>query len=410
MSSLSTFEDHWDGSRALLGAKYFYEDEEILIATDFECGSGEEILKSEDDTFLMRSETEPGRGHIFEGKSTYFCVGIHNKRKTSRRIRLVISNFTHCLDDTKYITVRQGVDTWSHLPLEDVTAEVFRSIDRHTQEGELRLSVDLPPWGGRDSALFLSPFHWYCYTDMSRYLSEVADTYPYASLESIGKTFQGRDIPVLNIGEKSPDKPRILAVQTLQPSESGHWCCKSIIDYLISEDPEARIIRERNTISLIPHTNPDGTVLGRGMTNSLGQAPQFEGLLASEGQEAARETTLLWNYLKELQPWVYLELHSAYQDWRKKHPFRIYDENLTSDLEVRKLMKRGNDLMLAMPEHEVRLTATHEEDHRTFRIPALKSLNVIPFMLKVHDKFPLKENLEHVLKVFKTLERVKHEG
>ena len=114
MSSLSTFEKHWDGSRAVMGAKYSYEDEDILIATDFECGSGEEILKVEDDTFVMRSETEPGWGHIFEGKSTYFCVGIHNKRKTSRKINLLISNFTHDLPETKYITVRQGVDKWYH--------------------------------------------------------------------------------------------------------------------------------------------------------------------------------------------------------------------------------------------------------------------------------------------------------
>lgn len=227
-------------------------------------------------------------------------------------------------------------------------------------------------------------------------------------MENIGKTFQGREILVLNIGGKSKDKPRILAAQTLQPSESRHWCCKSIIDYLISYDPEAKIIRERNYISLIPHTNPDGTVLGHGITNSLGQAPGFGGLLVSEGKEAAIEVSLLWNYLGELKPWMFLDLQSAYQDLRKNHPFRIFDENLTSDPKSQSLMKRCNAMMEAMPEHKIALTATHEDDHKTFRIPALKRLNVIPFMLKIHDKFPLRKNLKHVLKVFKTLEQAKH--
>lgn len=145
MSSLSTFETHWDQTRALLGAKYFYEDEKILISTDFECGNGEEILRSQGSEFQMRSETEPGSGTMFEEKPTYFCVGIHNKLKKFRKIRLFISNFTHCLDDTKYITVRQGVNECYHLTQENVTAEVFHHIDRHTQEGLLKLNVDLPP-------------------------------------------------------------------------------------------------------------------------------------------------------------------------------------------------------------------------------------------------------------------------
>jgi len=392
---------YWDRSRASKGKNYSYEDKDILIATDFECGSGEEIVKVNDNSFQMRSETEPGKGHRFEGKSTYFCVGLHNKLKKPTRIRLTILNFTHDLKETKYITVRRGADDWYHLPLDDVTPD--------TDKKELRLDVDLPPFKGSDSVVFLCNFHWYPYTDMMRYLKKVAEEHPFASLKSIGKTYQGRDIVAINFGDRARSVPRLVVAQTPQPSESGHWSCKSVIDFLTSDDPEAKKVRDRNFISIIPHTNPDGTVLGHGMTNSLGQAVFFESYAASEGQEASLESILMWNYIKDLRPWLFIEYHSAFQDYRKKNAVFKFDKSLTSDHEVGKLIERCDGLLDAMPENFTEAVTDRVNNYTmSMGYAAATKLDVVPYMYKLHDKFPLKENMKQALKVFRALEGAKH--
>ena len=397
MSALSAFVPDWDQSRVSSGRDYTYQDESILIATDFECGSSEEIFKVGDDSFQMGCEPEPGTEHRFAGKATYFCVGLHNKRKTPRRIRLTVLNLTHDLKETRHVTVRQGADHWSHLPHRDVTP--------NTDRKELRLDVDLPPFSGMDSVIFLCNFHWYPYTDMRRYLMKVAEQYPFASLENLGKTHQGREILAINFGDPVGDKPRILVTQTTQPSESGHWSCKSVIDFLISDDPEAEKVRERNFISIIPHTNPDGTVLGHGMTNALGQAPFFDGYAASEGQEAPLESLFLWNHLKDLKPWLFIEFHSAFQDYRKKHAVFKFDQSLASDPEVRNLIARCDELLDAMPENFTESVTDRQRGYTmSLAYAAATKLNVVSYMYKLHDKFPLKDNLAQALRVFRTLE------
>jgi len=402
MSGLSNLVSHWDQSRVAQKADYWYEDDAILIATDFECGSGADITELGQDTFGMRSQPEPGHDHPFAGKSTYFCVGVHNKLEESRRVQLVITEFTHDLDQVKYITVRQGHDHWYRLPLEDVVAD--------TESGQLRLGIDLPPFQGPDSVLFLCNFRWHPYTDMAHYLRSRASECSFATLRSIGSTHGGREILALEIGERSADRPRIAVAQTPQPSESGHWSCRSVIDFLLSDDPQAESIRARTFVSIIPHSNPDGTVLGHAMVNALGQNPYFDADRAVAGLDASVESLAMWDHLRALRPWLYLEFHSAFQDYRKQHAILPYDKGLSSDPGIQILYDRCDAALAGIPGNFIETVTSLGSGYTgSMGYMAGTRLGVVPYMYKLQDKFPHQDNLAHALEVFRALEQVKHQ-
>jgi len=56
---LSRWNPIWDQSRAESGKDYVYQDDQVHIATDFECGSGEHI-RAEGDGYALDVEPEPG--------------------------------------------------------------------------------------------------------------------------------------------------------------------------------------------------------------------------------------------------------------------------------------------------------------------------------------------------------------
>jgi len=391
VSALSRYISYWDQSRARAGRDYCYEDEEIIIATDFECGSGRGIRRLGENQFQMHCEADPPGSHPFSGKSTYFCLGIKNKRNTRRRIMLTLLGFSHDLKEVQSITVRAG-RAWRQLPASDILPS--------PQSGSLTLRATLPP----EVPLFLCNFHWYPYTEMCRYLEETARRFPFASLSSIGKTYLGRDILVLTIAENAKSRPCVVVASTPQPSESGHWASRAVIDFLTSDAEEALAIRRANSVHILPHTNPDGTVLGYGMSNSLGQAPYFDADCAADGREASRESVLMWNFLKSKRPWLYLEFHSAFQAYRKTHAILRYDKALLRGESTRRLMEECDKALESLPGNFTESVTNRQKGyHNSMGFAAMTKLGVISYMYKLHDKFPLEENLLHSQEVFRRL-------
>ena len=66
-------------------------------------------------------------------------------------------------------------------------------------------------------------------------------------------------------------------------------------------------------------------------------------------------------------------------------------------------------MLEAMPENFTESVTTTEEGYTTSLGYAVATkLDVVPYMYKLHDKYPLKDNLRHAVKVFKALEGVRH--
>lgn len=49
----------------------------------------------------------------------------------------------------------------------------------------------------------------------------------------------------------------------IHPGESNSsWMMKGIIDFLVSDSPEARVLREKFVFKIVPMLNPDGVING----------------------------------------------------------------------------------------------------------------------------------------------------
>lgn len=63
--------------------------------------------------------------------------------------------------------------------------------------------------------------------------------------------------------EISTSKKGVVLTARVHPGESnGSWMMKGAIDYLVSNTPEARVLRSKFVFKIIPMVNPDGVING----------------------------------------------------------------------------------------------------------------------------------------------------
>lgn len=111
---------------------------------------------------------------------------------------------------------------------------------------------------------------YYLYDELTSYLHRYAEIYPqFASLESIGKSFEGRDIWAMTITNRatgSPDeKPAMYVDGNIHAGEvTGSIAALYLINHLLSQyanDPVVRKLLDTRTFYILPRINPDGAEL-----------------------------------------------------------------------------------------------------------------------------------------------------
>jgi hypothetical protein len=386
----------WEQARAQGGELRGYEDDSIELATDFESGNGTELRRIGPNHYAVTLETEPGE-HPYSGNGYYLCVGVVNRRPEERSVRLRVRAPTkpawRWAPQMQHMILRRGGE-WSQLDP--------RAIQPVEGTGDtVDVEVPLPAGGsedGQDGAVFVSNYHWWPYSEAVEWLRHLpADR---ARVTEIGRSFQGRAIYAVEIGEGGADAPRMVHTQTPQPAEMGSLACKAMVDYLCSDDPEAADIRKRFVTCFIPMTNPDGTVMGYGVSDTQGRFPFFEGHLAAQGDpKATPETALVWRYLEERRPWLFWEWHSNHWSRRPGHMLLRYAHDLIADEARRRLWDELEERLLTLKDtHHASWTShTEGEYQNSMGFQAAVRLGAITCMIKQHDKFPLAQSREHAI-------------
>ena len=387
MTGLSRYNPIWEQARAGGDPGRVYQDDAVLIATDFEGGNGTNIRRLGDDYYALELEPEPG-SHPYSDKAYYFCFGVRNllPGKRTVRVRLEVRNgWDNWPTETQHVVLRRG-GAWSQLdpaaipPVHDALA----------------VEVDLPLPGGDepDNVLFASNFHWWPYTEGVQYLHSLEGV----RVREIGRSYQGRAIYAVEMG--NDDGPCMVHAQTPQPSEMGDLVCKALIDYLRSDDPEAVAILARFKVCFVPMSNPDGTVLGYGVSDAQGRFPYFEGDLAAGGDpNATPEMVTLWKYLVEQRPWLFWDWHSNNWARRPGHMLLRYSHDLMEDPKLKRLWDDLEEGLLALPNthHGSWTTPTEGSYRNSLGYQAVTRLGIISCMIKQHDKYPLAECRDHAI-------------
>ncbi len=381
----------WDRSRAHMPGRV-YEDDSLTIVSNFECGNGYHFRRLGTNHYAFECEPEPG-AHVFSGLGYYFCVALLNKEEQTRRVTVEVTGSgkgEHFGRDTRFAILKRG-NNWSHIPDEYVLAP--------KDEGTAVFQVDLPRRSETDPVIFVSNYHWYPYTEMGAYLQELTTRRPEIRLQSIGKSALGRDLWAVEIGRNEKDAPTIVCAATTQPSEMGHHACRAILDFLSSEDPRAVQARSQHRFCLIPHPNPDGTVLGYVVSDARGNFPYFEADRAwDEKGNASVEVEAVWRYLVSVRPWLYIEWHSNNWDRRPGQMLLRYAREFISDPVTLRLWADFEHHLQALPDtYEESLTTLTQGFTTTMGAGAALKLGTIPIMIKQHDKFPLAQSREHAI-------------
>lgn len=94
---------------------------------------------------------------------------------------------------------------------------------------------------------------------------------PNVSAQVLGKTLDGRDIDLLQIGDAN--KPlKIWSIARQHPGESmAEWWMEGYLDRLLdANDAVSKALLERSVFYVVPNMNPDGTYRGHLRTNAIG--------------------------------------------------------------------------------------------------------------------------------------------
>ena len=148
--------------------------------------------------------------------------------------------------------------SWQHFPSVE--------FDEQKKETTLRFRPE------RDT-IWISHVPPYTPGDLSRLLGELRDS-PAAAVEVIGKTVQGRDIPMVTV--TNPEVPdagkKVLWLQARQHAwEAGtSYVMEGALRFITSDDPAARALRDKTIFKFTPMVDLDGCANGQVRCNANG--------------------------------------------------------------------------------------------------------------------------------------------
>jgi hypothetical protein len=148
--------------------------------------------------------------------------------------------------------------TWQHFPAVQFDAEKKETTLKFRPERDSIWIAHVPP---------------YTPTDLKRLLDDLRDR-PTAVVETIGKTAQGRDIPMVTV--TNPDIPdtgkKVVWLQAREHAwEAGtSYVMEGALRFITSDDPAARELRDKVVFKFTPMVDLDGCANGQVRSNANG--------------------------------------------------------------------------------------------------------------------------------------------
>lgn len=132
---------------------------------------------------------------------------------------------------------------------------------------------------------------------------------PFASLDSLGSTVQGRELDRIVIGDPLPGRVPVWVIARQHPGETmAEWFVEGLVNRLLdASDPVARCIRERAVVYVVPNMNPDGALLGNLRTNAAGRNLNREWL--EPDASASPEVFLVRREMERTGCSLFLDIH-----------------------------------------------------------------------------------------------------
>jgi hypothetical protein len=331
-----------------------FENETIVVTSDFETGNGKNIQPIAFDHFRVEVVGDaPGYNH-------YFGIRIHEKSSERRVIRLeIVPDPDHARTLVPDFYGNLNTKIWYTKDGFDKDWYQFYQLPEFNFEGEGevkifrdRYLIQFTTVPGK--TVWLTNMNPIPYTQMTRMLNEEAGKHPeILRLGAVGKSVLGREVNLVEISEGTGDKPVILIIAGEHPVEfPGQWSVWGIIRWLISSVPEAVRLRRNYRFYLVPQRNPDGVVAGRTQKNAEGinlSGPSWVGV-AEDKEPDGHENRELWTFIKKHPPVGMLNFHGymgprGNGDWPCEGCYVPFLEDF-SDPAARRRQEILNDILI----------------------------------------------------------------
>nr|XP_054381723.1 cytosolic carboxypeptidase 2 isoform X4 [Pongo abelii] len=119
---------------------------------------------------------------------------------------------------------------------------------------------------------FFAHFYPYTYTDLQCYLLSVANNpiqSQFCKLQTLCSSLAGNTVYLLTITNPSQTpqeaaaKKAVVLSARVHPGESnGSWVMKGFLDFILSNSPDAQLLRDIFVFKVLPMLNPDGVIVG----------------------------------------------------------------------------------------------------------------------------------------------------
>lgn len=136
-----------------------------------------------------------------------------------------------------------------------------------------------------------------------------AETSPFAHVDSVGSTVEGRELDRIVVGRESPAHRPVWILARQHPGETmAEWFIEGLLERLLdAADPVARRIREKAVLNIVPNMNPDGAIHGNLRTNAAGRNLNREWRTPDE--QASPEVFHVRNAMEATGCDLFLDIH-----------------------------------------------------------------------------------------------------
>ncbi|XP_063053697.1 cytosolic carboxypeptidase 2-like isoform X2 [Engraulis encrasicolus] len=192
---------------------------------------------------------------------------------------------------------------------------------------------------------YLAHCYPYTYTKLWSYLSAIENNPKLSSfckVRTLCRSLAGNLVPVLTVtsptgkpgeSEEAAHKPAIVVTARVHPGETNSsWVMKGIIDFLLSDSSDAKLLRDTFILKLVPMLNPDGVIVGNYRCSLTGRDVNrsYTSSLKDSFPTVHALRTMVHRLCEEREVLLYFDLHGHS---RKQNVF-TYGCELASDQQM----------------------------------------------------------------------------
>jgi len=155
--------------------------------------------------------------------------------------------------ELKAAVISEDGVNWTSIPMEP------------TPDGRVGFQVNL---GG--GSLYIARVEPYRISDLEKLLVKIRE-HPAVKISQIGKTHEGRDLEIVQVGSDSAPNRVFLRARAHPWEAGGNWVLEGLIARLLQDDEAAKRCLQKYCIYIMPMANKDGVARGKTRFNMLGK-------------------------------------------------------------------------------------------------------------------------------------------